>query len=236
MERSDCTLADREERILAYLGGTLAALDAEAFEAHYFGCDECWREIQQGLEIRAAFAPAAEASSAAARRIDWRWVAVAAMVVIAVSVWRWTQPAPQVTDSPVPPLTSPPVPAPTGAVTTPPARGAASPASRSEPVLRSPAEAPFHPVATRSANGNVRVRWNAIQKAARYRLTIFTLDAVTVLKNETSTPTVDVEAAALPTGVRLVARVEAIDAVGVIVTTSPRFDIPERREEGPRAP
>jgi len=93
-----CGLADRDRRIAGYLAETLPADQAEAFEAHYFGCDECWCEVRQGLEIRGAM-PAEPESSVASpagavpprrRSGQWYWLAAAASVVLAVSVWQLT--------------------------------------------------------------------------------------------------------------------------------------------------
>ena len=50
-----CALVDRENRLIAYIANTMPPEEVEVFEAHYFGCDECWKEVQEGLEIRAGF-------------------------------------------------------------------------------------------------------------------------------------------------------------------------------------
>src|SRR5580765_4550236 len=91
---TSCMLVDREDRMAAYLAGRLSAAEAESFEKHYFACDECWHELQAGLEIRAAVGRGDHAgmvSAAAVHRTPattWRWLAAAATVALAVVVWR----------------------------------------------------------------------------------------------------------------------------------------------------
>lgn len=94
----DCSLADRDSRIVGYVAETLSADEADAFEAHYFACDLCWREVQQGLEIRAAAEIAHEAPAiihpvvvAPPGTQPWRWVplAAAAGVILAVGLTMW---------------------------------------------------------------------------------------------------------------------------------------------------
>jgi hypothetical protein len=73
--------ADVEARDLEahYLAGRLQAADIEAYEAHYFGCDRCWRSLKRATEARAAF-------TLVRPRARWRsWgLASAATLVLAV--------------------------------------------------------------------------------------------------------------------------------------------------------
>lgn len=113
MDQSELTCArvSDEDLDVRYLAGTLPEDEAQAFEAHFFGCDRCWATVQRGLEVRAAEATATAhgpASSARAvtppddaiargtrraRRTSSlvrRWIplaAAAALVIVAVSRW-----------------------------------------------------------------------------------------------------------------------------------------------------
>jgi hypothetical protein len=80
-----CEIVDRDDIDLRYLAGTLPPDEAEAFEAHYFGCERCWGLVQQGLALRAA-KPAAATATARGNR---RWIALAAASVLIVSVGFW---------------------------------------------------------------------------------------------------------------------------------------------------
>ena len=85
-----CERVEREELDLRYVRGTLPEPLAEAFEAHYFGCDQCWALVRGSNEVRAA-GPSLMASR-------WRrpWtLALAALLVGAVGVgfWRLSQTA-----------------------------------------------------------------------------------------------------------------------------------------------
>jgi anti-sigma factor RsiW len=58
-----CDEVDAQSLDTRYLSGALSASEAEAFEQHYFGCDRCWKLVEQGMELRAALgAPAARAA------------------------------------------------------------------------------------------------------------------------------------------------------------------------------
>lgn len=87
-----CALVDDEDLDQRYLAGTLPPDEAEAFEAHYFGCERCWELVQHGLAVRAAnAAPAAADVVVAVRRGGRRWwglAAAAAVVLAAVGVAR----------------------------------------------------------------------------------------------------------------------------------------------------
>jgi len=48
-----CEQVERDELDLKYLHGRLSPEQAEAFEAHFFGCDRCWDLVRAGQEVRA---------------------------------------------------------------------------------------------------------------------------------------------------------------------------------------
>jgi TolA-binding protein len=190
MDLPDCSLADREHRIVSYLAGTLPADEAEAFEAHYFGCDQCWRELQQGLEIRAAMSSKTDSSAPvipfvaapAARRPLWRWVPIAAaaglVLVAGLTMWfrgRSVTPAPETTlaTAPAPPTPAPqsapsPVPATGRAASTSPERGGSTaPAPQPAVTLDELAHVeppPYIPVALRGPRNEAAVRFDAAMR------------------------------------------------------------------------
>ena len=76
-----------------YAAGTLGVDEATTFEAHYFACDRCWRDLRRALEIRAALAdgvpeaaPAPRAGVVVTRWHRWAPLAAAAGVVILAGV------------------------------------------------------------------------------------------------------------------------------------------------------
>jgi hypothetical protein len=74
-----------------YLVGRLTEAEAEAFEAHYFGCERCWAEVRTAQELRAALRPGG-ATRAAARR-PWMPFAAAAALLVAVGAWMLVRPS-----------------------------------------------------------------------------------------------------------------------------------------------
>lgn len=96
---------EQEDLDTRYLAGTLSEEEADAFEEHYFSCDECWSAVQLGLGVRAAETPekadtrgaplkvqrtGVAPSTIAPRRRQWMPVALAAAVAImAFGLWQW---------------------------------------------------------------------------------------------------------------------------------------------------
>jgi len=241
LDRPDCTLVDREDRIAAYVAGTLGGDEAEAFEAHYFACNQCWHEVQRGLEIRAAAGAHAmplrsQMLTPVARHVPWRWLAAAASVVLAVSLWRLAhRTLPEVGSDVRPESTAAapaptPTPAPSPAVTPATSPVVTRPAA-ANPTLRSASQKGLRPSAVRRANGDLQITWASIEKAAHYRIRIYASDGMPVLDHETTDPTLSIDASALAqsAGKRLFASVEAINALGVTVTTSPPIPLPARK-------
>lgn len=79
-----CSEVERDELDLKYLRGQLDAERAEAFEAHYFGCDRCWELVHGGAQLRA---------SRPARphwlRGPWTLLAAAVLVgAVGIGLWR----------------------------------------------------------------------------------------------------------------------------------------------------
>lgn len=90
-----CPIADADTEA-RYLAGSLSPAEAEAFEAHYVGCDICWRALQQGNEIRSALSqqkqPASKVVNVSRSRAWWPVLPAAAAMVVAVGVWRFPRP------------------------------------------------------------------------------------------------------------------------------------------------
>ena len=232
----------------SYIAGTLSADAAEAFERHYFACDPCWRELERSLEIRAALTQPSGTSARtraigaapATRQVPWRWLAAAATVVLATSLWQWSS-----NPSPSSPSMSAPVATPAGELSAPapvrpvPPAPSAPPVRRTRPrgndelALRSPSQSGLLAKATRDPNGDIKMEWPVVQKAAKYVVRIFASDGTLVLTRETTAALVVVEAASLAgrsADERLFATVRAVSALGVELETSPRVELPARRE------
>jgi anti-sigma factor RsiW len=78
-----CAQVEREDLDSRYLRGELDPATAEAFEAHYFGCDTCWRLVQQGNQVRAARGETGRSGSLAKAVLI---TSVAAALVAAVAI------------------------------------------------------------------------------------------------------------------------------------------------------
>jgi hypothetical protein len=88
-----CASVDERDLDTRYLAGALGEAEAEAFEAHYFGCDRCWGLVRDGNAIRAALSPA---GAGARRRARWphalRWGIAAGLAVVAAGIALWPRP------------------------------------------------------------------------------------------------------------------------------------------------
>lgn len=105
MSAVDCPYGDESLVVADYLAGRLPRAEARSFEAHSFGCDRCFGELQRATELRAA-ADAHRAGTATSRpaartsRFAWPAVGLAAAVALAVGIWI-TQPTTDQQDGPV---------------------------------------------------------------------------------------------------------------------------------------
>jgi len=81
----DLTCAEVDDRDLesGYLAGRLTAEEAEAYEAHYFGCERCWHTLETALAFRSVRGGRRRA------RFGVRALATAATAVIAVGAGWW---------------------------------------------------------------------------------------------------------------------------------------------------
>jgi hypothetical protein len=91
-ERLTCDDVRDRELIERYAAGTLGEPEAEALEAHAFGCEACWAEMQCAVELHAALTnegrPGIRLDQSDRARL-WRWpigLAAAAVLVLAIGV------------------------------------------------------------------------------------------------------------------------------------------------------
>jgi hypothetical protein len=166
-----CDYAGREDMEASYLAGGLSSQEAEAFEGHYFTCDDCWRRMQRALELKAAFAGDAGAEApatetAVSRSPDARhgWLMAASVAVVAVLLGTW-----QVTsDNGVPDGDA--------------MRGA-------DDSLQ---------VSVRAESGALIASWPPMAEADVYRVRLFTGDGTLLLERETRAKEIELRGAALP--------------------------------------
>ncbi len=152
-----CELVDQDDLDTRFLAGRLSEEEAEAFEAHFFGCERCWGLVQQGLAIRSALG--AEAASpqlpgvaSVPRRTPGRWwglAAAAALAVVLVGMW-WP--------------------------------GQRSGPAPSEDVLRG-GETPF-PVVASGSRATLQAAWPRLPNADLYRVRLYSADGTLVAQRE----------------------------------------------------
>jgi hypothetical protein len=145
--------ADSAER---YVSGTMIDAERAAFEDHFFGCDACFTMVQALQDAAAALAAGTAEDTAASdgrtgsgapnaqarRQPPYKWLAMAATLVLAVTIWNLTG-----TDEPASPT-----------FTTSPASTAAP-----QPPLSAPAPAPTPPAAANSPAAASRLdQWGTV--------------------------------------------------------------------------
>jgi len=165
MSRDDitCEIVDQGDLDTRYLAGQLSPEGAEAFEAHFFGCERCWELVQNGLAIRSAFAadlPArSPAFAASPRRPSWQWrgLAAAGIAVLALGVWQVALQR----DRGVP-----------------------------EDVFRG--ESPALPVAASADSASLKAAWPRVPDADVYRVRLYRADGLMAMERETTDTSVAV--------------------------------------------
>src|SRR5687767_15932200 len=84
-----CDDIDRDDLIVRYVSGQLAAEDAERIERHYLGCPRCAEELQLASDVRRATEP--DARRTVSSTAFWRVAlpaAAAAILVLSIVIWR----------------------------------------------------------------------------------------------------------------------------------------------------
>ena len=94
-----CETAVDGDTIAAYVGRRLGESEAEAFEQHFFGCEDCWSLVRTATAARASLTDEAGVTSNAQTsrpRRRWRLPAVALAAglagIVFVGVWRSSSP------------------------------------------------------------------------------------------------------------------------------------------------
>lgn len=201
LNENRCLRGEEHDLAIRYLAGTLPEAEAEAFERHYLACDRCWGDVQQGAQLRTVFGNApvagAEPTAAAGRRDYWTPLAAAAVVaLVAFGLAR---------------IAGTPVLAP-----------------EASPVLRSSGANRLELTIRKARAANAILEWTSDPEAATYRIQIMRADGVPVLTTETPDATLRLDVGALPgaSGQPLVAKIEAVDAMGRVVSTTDPVPLP----------
>jgi hypothetical protein len=205
MREIDCERADEIDLSALYLAGRLNEDDAQAFESHYLACDRCAAALRAAGEIRAAMgkpvlarAPVVEAAG----RSGGGWREIGTLLAAAATVAAFFFGMRQMAER--------------------------EPLVR-DGVLRSARADAIHLSIAAETDGNVVLAWPANPRAHSYRIEILRSDGVPVLKSETEDRRVVVAAGDLPErpeNVELLARVEALDALGQVVASSEPRPLP----------
>jgi tetratricopeptide (TPR) repeat protein len=111
----NCNEVDREEIIERYVMGALDDSQRDAFEEHYFGCEECFQKLQTCRTVQSAVRQdeqkiRAEGRVRASPRMLWPAIALAAAGFIAFVALHQNPPAPPVAKYVAPPQPSGPDP------------------------------------------------------------------------------------------------------------------------------
>ena len=81
-----CERVDDEHLDARYAAGTLDEAEADAFEAHYFGCARCWYRVQRAVELRDGLAAVEPVPRSARPSVTRRWWPLGAAAAIAAGV------------------------------------------------------------------------------------------------------------------------------------------------------
>lgn len=182
-----CDVIDEKELDTDYLAGRLSPEDAEAFEAHYFGCDRCWGLVQAGLEVQGAYQPCAPSLGSTSTLAKFgnqsyrRWYGLAAAAgIAAVALGLW-----QVSD----------------------------PSEPRRPENFRGENSEFR-VTTAAPNGAPTASWPHVTDADLYQVRLYAADGVLMLERETTDTALSLSTDSIPrvaAGVELFWQVQAFD-------------------------
>jgi hypothetical protein len=183
-----------------YVAETLNEKEAEAFEAHYFGCETCWASVQRALEVRAAsgtpvvaIAPIRETATKLPRRVasPGRWAMLAAAaVVVAAGSWLLT-------------------------------RGGGPPGSDSTTAMRGATDTLA--VVVTMNGGTAYVSWSRARGASTYRARVLNATGDLLLAREVTDSTVSIAIDSIvprPSGALFV-QVDALDQLHAVLARAP---------------
>ena len=91
----NCKAVAEENTIERYAAGQLSEADTEAFERHFFECEECYEALRNHAAVRAALASVPrEAPSRPTSSNDFNrwWLLAAAMLVLGLGLVLWLAP------------------------------------------------------------------------------------------------------------------------------------------------
>lgn len=77
--------AQSRELAEAYVNGRLTAAESDAFEEHFFGCSECWDDVETQRKLRAGVREWTPAVASSGRYWQWAFAAAACALVGFVS-------------------------------------------------------------------------------------------------------------------------------------------------------
>ena len=164
-----CAQVDAQDLDARYLAGTLSDPEAEAFEAHYFGCDRCWELVHGGAEVRGALTgpgarrrPARGGLTPRIRSSTARWMGLAAAlagVTVGLSLWRQFRPHP-------------------------------------EPAVRGGSR--WLPLTAEVRGDSLLAVWPSAPGAASYRLRLFTREGALLVEREVTDTTLALSSSVLP--------------------------------------
>ena len=193
-----CPYTEESSPAASYLAGELTTRAADAFEQHYFSCETCWGDVRTMSELRSALG---RPTVVLPRREPSHstWSLLAAAAVLAfAAVGLWQL--------------------------------AHKPAAEQVPVLRGSTIDALVLRAGLLANDRIELSWSSHEEAQTYRVQVLRSDGVPVWIRNTSRTSIQLDPplTANPSGSRLSATVEAIDAMGQVVAKSSPVSLPVR--------